>query len=140
MRTKLKPYDHSLYSPHSWPPSIGEVVILLDTPRGYVGVLEEVKMGIAQVRLLDSHQDRGVVISPLSGLLSTGKLPHDLVERYELSSRNLSENLSTERSFPDFSRLPSKRSTTPKKKKQLTEAQLKFVARLIKAKLKEAGK
>ena len=139
MKTKLKPYNHSLYSPHQWPPVVGQLVILLDEPRGYVGVLVSVRDKSGYVRLLDSTDD--YVQMDLTSLLSTGKTPQDLITQYELTPQELSKGLATERSFPDFSRV--KKTTKKggvKKKKVLTEANKMYLAGLIKEALRKGVK
>jgi len=136
MKTKLKPYNHSLYSPHSWPPQVGQLVILLDDPRGYVGILLSITGDRTEVKLLDAQDE--VFETNLSALLPTGKTPQDLVLQYEPTALSLSQNLAIERSIPDFTRLrKSTKKGGTRKKKVLTEANKMFLAKLIKEELKQ---
>lgn len=139
MRTQLKPYKHELYSPHKFPPKLGEVVILLDEPRGYVGILVGVDDTIGIVRLLDSQA--GDFKTPLTSLLPTGKTPTDLTSQYSSTPEEFSQNLSVEREFPDFSRIKKKKGGGKKKEpKKMTQEQKVFLAKLIKQKLEELKK
>jgi len=138
MKTELKPYNHELYSPHSWPPKVGQIIILLDDPRGYVGVLLSITGDRSEVKLLDAQDE--VLDVELSALLPTGKTPRDLILQYEPTALSLSQNLAIERSIPDFTRLrKSTKKGGPKKKKVLTEANKMFLAKLIKEALAKKG-
>lgn len=140
MKTELKPYKHSLYSPHSWPPSVGQIVILLDEPRGYVGVLDRIEGIYGYVRFLDSTEE--LIQTDLMSLLATGKTPQDLITQYELTPQEFSTGLANERTFPDFSRTKTTRKGGVKKKKKpkvLTEANKMYLAGLIKAALSKKG-
>lgn len=129
-------------SPAPWPPRVGQLVVLLAEPRGFVGVLVERKLNMCKVRLLDSQDEPREY--HVEQLIATGRSPVDLLSGYELTDVQLSDNLATERSLPDFEQLYKKpktvgRASKKKEQKPLTEVQLVFIKRLLVDKLKAAG-
>lgn len=148
MKTRLKPYDPRRYSPAPWPPRIGELVILLDEPRGYCAELIVTCEGYASVVLLDD-EDRTLRRYPINSLISTGKRPADLVSMYLPDPLSFDQAVENERGNIDFTKLKrpkakggvtkkrKKKELHAKTKKELTGDQKDFFARLIRERLKE---
>ena len=124
------------YSPAPWPPKVGELVILLAEPRGFVGVLVSQDADQCQVKLLDSIEVR---LFHIEDLISTGLTPDELCKQYQPDAQTLSANLAVERSLPDFSKFKKKTTKKPREQKPLTEFQTQQLKALLIEKIKAVG-
>ncbi|MCP4568721.1 MAG: hypothetical protein GY841_14175 [FCB group bacterium] len=120
-------------SPHEWPCRVGEITILLSKKVGYCALVREISRDTqeALVSLLDYTKDDLPFTIPLYDCIPTRKGPEDLISQYHLTPQQFSDNLSKERSFPDFdspaiskSRKKSLNTKSTKKKKKLEGAEL----------------
>ena len=104
----------NLLSPVKWPPAVGTLAITLCHPRGYVVVVRGIMGPAAEVCYLD---DSDSFTLPLDMLIPTGKTPEDLCTTYTLPVLEWDAAVDQELSFPDFTQVGKKKSTSAKAKK-----------------------
>lgn len=141
MYTNLKPYNPCLYAPSKKPLAVGDLVILLENPRGFCAEIVQLNPSSVIVRFLDSDISSTRMFLK-NEVIQTGKTPYDLISQYLPTAVELANALTKERSMPDFGRVKSKTKggKKPKAPKDLTPEQKKVLARLVMMKLKELKK
>lgn len=142
MKTNLKPYQPHLYTPSRKPLEVGDLVVMLASPRGYCAQVIDIQRFSVSVRLLDSDPGFGSVLTyDRNELIQTGKQAQTLVNQYEPTPESFDEALDLERAIPDFSKVKIKKKgggqTRKKIDKPLTEFQKKQIGDMLRARLKE---
>lgn len=145
MKTNLKPYNSSLYTPSQKPLKTGDLCILLDSPRGYIIEILGFSGFFVECKFLDGNI-KNIQTYEKNSLIQTGKTAEDLIKLYQPTDLEFSKNLETERSFPDFSKVKktykSKGGVKKPKKtvKDLTKEQKRVMMRFMEKQLNELTK
>lgn len=143
MKTNLRPYNPSLYTP-ARTLNVGDLAITLDDPRGYCVVVSEIDRtgGCfygASFYFLDD-KDKIEHKCDIKALIPTGKTPLSFLELYEPDPISFDRAIDLERKFPDFvvksTKPKSKGGGVKRAKKELTDVQKKLITELVLRRLK----
>lgn len=145
MLSNLKPYQPYLYTPSRKPLEVGDLVVLLASPRGYCAQIVDIQRFSVSVRLLDAEPSIDSLLTyGRNELIQTGKKARIFTHQYEPNSIDFDNSLDLERGLPDFNKFKVKKKgpgkivlKTKKEPKKLTEFQKKQIGDMLRARLKE---
>jgi hypothetical protein len=104
-------------SPIEPPIKVGKVGLLISTGlnNGYCVVVDSITSDVATVHYLDSAPGEEEFEVDLWTIVPSDKSPDDLLKRFVPTDASLTKALDFERSLPDFTKLPTKSKSKPKK-------------------------